>query len=59
MDASHFAQIEETCQALRKIRDGRLYREEYATFEEYVEEKWSADLLTLLAEWEAFVREHN
>jgi hypothetical protein len=59
MDSARFAQIEETCQALRRIRDGRLYREKYATFEEYVEKKWSADILTILAEWEAYVRERN
>jgi hypothetical protein len=37
MDSARFAQIEETWQALRRIRDGRLYREKYTTFEEYVE----------------------
>jgi hypothetical protein len=27
-------------QALQRIRDGRLYREEYATFDEYCQQKW-------------------
>lgn len=32
--------ITEVAWAIRRIRDGRLYREQYGTFAEYVEQRW-------------------
>jgi hypothetical protein len=38
---------ESICRALREIRDNRLYRMAYSTFEQYLEERWSMSKATV------------
>ena len=46
-------------EALIKIRDHKLYPQNYATFEDYVKERWGEKVLKTLAEWEEARRERN
>ena len=46
-------------EALITIRDKKLYREHYATFEDYVADRWGEECLKTLAVWEEARRERN
>jgi len=53
------AQMESVAKALIKIRDQKLYRDEFATFEDYVRARFGAEVLNILATWEQAVRERQ
>ena len=46
-------------EALITIRDKELYRNQYATFEDYVRERWGDQYLRVLAAWEKARSEQN
>jgi hypothetical protein len=41
------------------IRDRRLFRDKYATFEDYVRDKWGEVILKNLEVWEKATSERN
>jgi hypothetical protein len=48
-----------TAEALIAIRDKKLYPAQYATFEDYVRDRWGEEFLKTLAVWEGARRERN
>ena len=51
--------MEPVARALITIRDKKLYRERYATFEDYTRCEWGSETLAMLAVWENAIRERN
>jgi hypothetical protein len=52
-------QLAPMAEALITIRDKKLYRDRYSTFEDYVRERWGDQCLRILAAWEEARSEQN
>jgi hypothetical protein len=46
-------------ESLIAIRDKKLYRDRYETFEDYIGDRWGEEFLKSLAVWEEARRERN
>ena len=58
-EAECIKNMEREAKALITIRDRRLFRDKYATFEDYVRDKWGEVILKNLEVWEKATSERN
>jgi hypothetical protein len=58
-EAECIKKMEREAKVLITIRDRRLFRDKYATFEDYVRDKWGEVILKNLEVWEKATSERN